>query len=81
MARHGDSDALRGYSFLKVFADDHTIDSGELAELKKIALRDGVIDEDEKHTLHNIFSRVTQDQVDPDVWQEIQQFKAKHGID
>ncbi len=73
------SDILR-YSFLTVFANDKTIDANELAMLERLALEDRKIDEKEKIVLRNLFSRVTQAQVAPKVWDEIQLFRTKYGI-
>ncbi|MBE7464905.1 MAG: hypothetical protein HS116_15625 [Planctomycetes bacterium] len=78
-ARSRASDILR-YSFLHVFANDKTIDANELAMLERLALEDQKIDEKERIILRNLFSRVTQTQVAPKVWDEIQLFRAKHGI-
>lgn len=69
------------YSFLHVFANDRTIDSDELAFLEKLALEDGVVDEEERGVLHNIFSRVSEHTVTPEVWAEICRFKKAYGID
>lgn len=68
------------YSFLKVFANDRTIDADELAFLERLALGDGTVDAGEKEVLGNIFSRVNEGTVAPEVWSEIQRFKAKYGI-
>lgn len=71
---------LMGYSFLVVFANDGTIDEKELAMLERIALRDGKIDDDERRVLRLIFSRVTEDDVTSEVWEEIQRFRSTHAI-
>ena len=68
------------YSFLKVFADDEMIDAGEWAVLKKLALADGVVDERERQVLAKIFDRVDPKSLDPKVRQEIEDFRAEHGI-
>ena len=72
--------AIMQYSFLRVFANDGTIDTQELAMLEKLALQDGIVDEEERDVLSRIFSRVTQATVSPDVWDEIVRFKAAYGI-
>ena len=72
--------AIMQYSFLRVFANDGTIDTQELAMLEKLALQDGVVDEEERDVLSRIFSRVTQATVSADVWGEIVRFKAEYGI-
>lgn len=71
---------LMGYAFLVVFANDDTISAGELQMLEKIALEDGVIDEDEKRILKKIFSRVTKDQLADALWNEISKFREDNGI-
>ncbi|MEQ9399168.1 MAG: hypothetical protein RJQ04_08340 [Longimicrobiales bacterium] len=76
-SRAGD---IQRYSFLRVFANDPTIDAGELAFMQRMALADGRIDDRERATLETIFSRVSPDTVEPEVWAEIERFKARHGI-
>lgn len=71
---------LTAYSYLVVFANDGTIDEGELELLKKIALEDHVVDEAEKDVLRRIFSRVSQDTVKEKVWEKIEAFRSKHDI-
>ena len=68
------------YSFLKVFADDEMIDAGEWAMLKKLALADGVVDAQERMVLAKIFDRVDPKSLDPKVREEIERFRAEHGI-
>ena len=69
------------YSFLSALADDGTIDADELAFIKQLALRDGLVDVDEREVLATLFSRLSPDAVDPDVWVEIEAFMKAHGID
>ncbi|MBL6752607.1 MAG: hypothetical protein ISP90_19000 [Nevskia sp.] len=73
-------DAIMRYSFLVAFANDGTIDGDELAFIKRLALRDGVVDDGERDVLSRIFARVSQAGVAPEVWQELQAFKQEHGI-
>ena len=68
------------YSFLKVFADDEMIDANEWATLKKLALADGVVDTQERMVLAKIFDRVDPKSLDPKVREEIECFRAEHGI-
>ena len=68
------------YSSIRVFADDGTLDIGELNFLLGIALRDGKIDEDEKRVLRNIFKQVHEKDVNPRVWERIQEIRDKHGV-
>jgi hypothetical protein len=73
-------DAIMRYAFLVAFANDGTIDSAELAFIKRLALRDGVIDDGERDVLSKIFGRVAEDSVAAETWQEIQAFKLEYDI-
>jgi predicted ATP-grasp superfamily ATP-dependent carboligase len=75
------ANAIMQYSFLRVFANDGTIDADELAFLERLALRDGQVDDAERVVLLRILGRVSADTVAPTVWDEIQRFKARHSID
>jgi hypothetical protein len=68
------------YSSIPVFADDGTIDMGELNFLMGIALRDDRIDEDEKRILKSIFDKVSAKDVTPRVWERIEAIRSKYGI-
>jgi hypothetical protein len=72
--------AIMQYSFLRVFANDGTIDADELAMLEKLALEDGSVDPKERDVLSRVFARVNADAVSADVWQEICRFKERHQI-
>lgn len=67
-------------SSIQCFADDGTLDLGELNFLLGLALRDDVVDDEEKRVLNNIFSKVTEEDVTPVVWQRMQQARAEYGI-
>ena len=69
-----------GYSFLHIFANDRTIDENELAFIERLALEDGIVDDQEKEVLKGIFARVSEDMVTAEVWEEIQRFKLQHNI-
>ena len=71
---------LTAYSYLVVFANDGTIDEGELRLLEKIALEDGEVDEEERRVLSMLFSRVSKETVSEAVWGEILRFQEEHGI-
>lgn len=63
------------------FTDDGTLDLNELNFLLGLAMRDGIMDNDEKRVLGNIFSKVTQSDVSHQVWDRIQTIKNTHSID
>jgi tellurite resistance protein len=68
---------IMNYSFLVAFADDGTIDEAELAFIKRLALKDGVIDEQEKEVLTRIFDRLDADSLAPTVRDEIEKFREE----
>lgn len=72
--------AIMQYSFLRVFANDGTIDAGELAMLEKLALEDGQVDDRERAVLSRIFERVGSETVSPAVRDEISRFKERYQI-
>jgi hypothetical protein len=72
--------AIMQYSFIRVFANDGLIDSGELAMLERLALEDGKVDEQERSVLSRIFARVPPEMLSPDVRVEIERFKSEHSI-
>lgn len=76
----GQDNELMQYSFLKVFADNRTIDADELRFLERLALRDQVVDNRERSTLRAIFERVTEEMVTPDVWLEMRTFRRRHAF-
>lgn len=67
-------------SSIQCFTDDGTLDLEELNFLLGLALRDDVVDEEEKRVLNNIFSKVSEEDVKPAVWQRMQQIRAEYGI-
>jgi len=68
------------YSFLVALADDGTLDEGELGFIKRLALKDGVLDDDEREVLSNIFSRLDMDRLGAPVQAEIAAFRREFGI-
>ncbi len=69
------------YAFLQVFADDETIDEVEFLFIKRLALTDGTVDEDERRVLGRIFGRVDETMVTAEVWQAIVLMKERFEID
>lgn len=72
--------AIMQYSFIRIFANDGTIDADELAMLERLAMADGLVDDRERNVLASIFSRINMDTVPADVLESIQKFKALHEI-
>ncbi len=69
------------YAFLQVFADDETIDEVEFLFLKRLALTDGTVDDEERRVLGRIFGRVDETMVTAEVWQAIVLMKERFEID
>jgi hypothetical protein len=81
MANQGSNwNAIMQYSFLRVFANDGLIDRDELQMMERLALQDGTVDAQERDVLSRVFSRVDRATVEPDVWAEIERFKAQFDI-
>ncbi len=68
---------IMNYSFLVAFADDGTIDEGELAVIKRLALKDGVLDDKEKEVLARIFGKLNGEALSPTVRTEIANFRRE----
>ena len=68
------------YSSIRIFADDGTLDNGELNFLLGLALRDGQIDDDEKRVLGNIFKQAEATNLSLTVQSRIREVRRKHGI-
>lgn len=65
---------------IHVFSDDGRLDLAELEKLLALALRDEVIDEDEKRVLGNILTRAERDGVAADVQTRIDEVRARYGF-
>lgn len=68
------------YSSIRVFADDGTMDMNELNFLLGIALRDKVIDDDEKRVLGSIFRKAEEVQVSSAVRARISELRRRYSI-
>ncbi len=65
---------------IHVFSDDGRLDLAELEKLLALALRDDVVDQDEKRVLANILTRAERDGVDADVQTRIDEVRVKYGF-
>lgn len=65
---------------INCFTDDGTLDIGELNFLLGLAMRDGVMDEDEKRVMDNIFNQVTSNDVSGVVWDRMQSIRKEHNF-
>ena len=68
------------YSSIKIFANDGTVDMGELNFLLGLALKDGKIDEDEKRVLQRIFQHAEKTKLSLAVRARIREVRRKHSI-
>lgn len=66
------------YRSIECFANDGKLVLHELESLLAIALRDGVVDDNEKRVLSNIFSRLNPAELSAEVVNKIQQIKNLH---
>lgn len=80
MNRSSGWNAIMQYSFIKVFATDGVIDASELAMIERLALADGQVDEEERAVISRVFSRITAENTEPRVWEEVQKFKREFSI-
>ena len=65
---------------IAVFADDGQLDIGEINFLLGLALRDAVIDEDEKRVLGQIFAQAEKGHLPSNAQARIDEVRSKHGI-
>lgn len=65
---------------IHVFSDDGRLDAEELEKLLALALRDEVVDEDEKRVLANILGRAERDGVAPEVLARIAEVRRLYGF-
>ena len=78
MSRSGE---IAAYALFQIFENDATIDAREFETIKRLAMEDAIVNEEEKRVLRKIFARVTQDMVKPDVWLAMHAFRRRHGIE
>ena len=64
----------------RFFANDKVIDIRELETLMALALRDRVIDDNEKKVLGEVFAKVKQADVSHLVWERIKEIRNWHDI-
>lgn len=62
MEEHAATDSrakeLIAYAYLHAFANDGTLDEHELEFMKKLVLKDGVIDDDEARAIHRLLDHL-----------------------
>lgn len=65
---------------IPAFVDDGRLSLDELEHLLALALRDAVIDDEERRVLENILDRAERDGVDADVQTRIAQVRSAHAL-
>jgi hypothetical protein len=68
------------YASIRVFSNDGQLDLGELNFLLGLALRDAVVDDDEKRVLRNVFAQAAQGSLSDRVVARIAEARRQHGI-
>ncbi|TQV75015.1 hypothetical protein FLL45_08725 [Aliikangiella marina] len=68
------------YRSINCFADDGKLDVNELESLVEIALKDGVIDDNEKRVLRNIIDRLTDEELTSEMVAKIHQLRTDLDI-
>ena len=71
---------ILSYSFLVVFKDKGIIDEHEFNWIKRLALADEVVDEDERNVLKVIFDRLDTDELSIKLKNEINTFRRQYDI-
>ncbi len=75
MDRHSGSKDIEQYSFLHALANDDIIDEAELDFMIRLAMADGLIDEEEKKTLCRILDRVNLEHLDTTLKEKLKAFQ------
>ena len=65
---------------IECFANDGTLKVDELKRLVDIALRDGVVDDNEKRVLRSIFSKLNPKELTPEMLAAIDAVRQRAGI-
>ena len=66
---------------IECFANDGKLSVAELEEIFEIALKDGVVDDNEKRVLNNIFNRLTPAELTEEMTAKIADIRVKYQID
>lgn len=65
---------------INCFANDGKLDVGELNELVNVALRDGVVDDNEKRVLGKIISRLNATELQGELKQRVNQLREEYSF-
>ena len=78
----GNSNDYLEMSFRSIncFANDGKLDVYELNEIVAIALKDGVVEDDEKRVLASIIARLNAEELVGELAQRVAELRAQHGF-
>jgi len=65
---------------INCFADDGTLCIDELNQIVNIALRDGVVEDNEKRVLRNIIGRLNNDELQGELKERVQELRTLHSF-
>lgn len=68
------------YHSIVCFANDGTLQVSELNEIMTIALRDGVVDDNEKRVLRSIFAKLNPSELTPEMVARIAQIRQQANM-
>ena len=66
---------------IQCFSDDGTLDVNELDQIVKIAMNDGIVDEEEKKVLKNIICNLTSKDLTLELWTRVEQLIEHYELD
>ena len=66
---------------IECFSNDGRLDVNELDQIVKIALADGVVDDEEKKVLKSIIYNLTSKDLTPEMWARVEELVAHYGLD
>ena len=66
---------------VQCFSNDGKLDVNELDQIVEIALRDGVVDEDERKVLRDIIFNLTSNDLTSDMWTRVEQLVKHYKLD
>lgn len=62
---------------INCFADDGSLDVNELNQILAIALKDGIVDDNEKRVLTNIIGRLNESELEGELLSKVEEVKAE----
>ncbi|HED32628.1 MAG TPA: hypothetical protein ENJ08_00230 [Gammaproteobacteria bacterium] len=68
------------FKSIECFSNDGKLLIDELKELMQLALKDAVVDDNEKRVLNNIFNRLTPEELTVEMIQEIDKIRSTHNF-